>query len=451
LKRIIVSKFGGSSVENAAQIEKVKNIVSDNKNRKFIVVSAPGRDEVYRQKITDHLLNIATSGKHLAKQVSAQESQKAVLEKFSTLLLGLGLEEKTLLKELEEDFKTPLTGEAKSAFLASRGEHYNARIIAAYFTKSGIEASACLPEESGFLVSDALLCAKVLPQTYENLATLSSASGVCVIPGFYGVTPSGEIGVLSRGGSDLTGGEVAYALGAGLYENWSDVDGVYEVDPRIVQSSDVIPRLTFKEIRLLASKGFNVFHFDAMNNCKKANIPINIRNTNRPSASGTMILNERVPEEEVVGIAKLDNMAYIYLEKEGLGETVGFTQGLLSIFNRYGIKTYHYPTDKDDIAVLLKKEDLAGNINNLREEIETTLAPDTLEVVYDIAILSLVGIGMKYNASAIADAIWTLKENHIDTQMMDQGPAKISFHIGVAQQHANRALELLYEALILKK
>jgi aspartate kinase len=187
-----------------------------------------------------------------------------------------------------------------------------------------------------------------------------------------------------------------------------------------------------------------------MMGCKKRSIPINIRNTNRPSAAGTMILTERVPVEEVVGIAKLDDMAYIYLEKEGLGEEIGFTEGLLSIFNRYNINTYHYPTDKDDIAVLLSKEDLSGNINNLRAEIEEKLAPDTIEVVYDLAILSMVGIGMRNNSYAIADAVSVLKDNNIDVEMIDQGPAKISFHIGVAQHHADRALELLHTRLILE-
>ena len=187
-----------------------------------------------------------------------------------------------------------------------------------------------------------------------------------------------------------------------------------------------------------------------MINCRKRNIPINIRNTNRPSASGTMILNERVPVEEVVGIAKLDNMAYLYLEKDGLGEEIGFTEGLLGIFNKYGINTYHYPTDKDDIAVLLKKEDLSGNINNLRREIEEQLRPDRIDVVYDLAILSMVGIGMRNNSYAIADAISVLKDNHIDIEMIDQGPAKISFHIGVAQHHAESALALLHRRLILE-
>jgi len=451
VKRQIVCKFGGSSVENAQQIEKVKNIVCDNKNRKYVVVSAPGRDEKYQEKITDHLLNIASEGEQLfERKISAETSEAVVLEKFRGICRDLGTDSEELVTDLKADFKTTLTGERKKAFLSSRGEHYNARIIAEYFNKCGLETSLVLPETIGFVVSDDYLSAKVLKESYRKLESLKTEETISLMPGFYGITKEGEIAVLSRGGSDLTGGELAYSVNASLYENWSDIDGVYEADPRIIADADVVPRLTFKEIRLLSSKGFNVFHFDAMINCRKRNIPINIRNTNRPSASGTMILNERVPVEEVVGIAKLDNMAYLYLEKDGLGEEIGFTEGLLGIFNKYGINTYHYPTDKDDIAVLLKKEDLSGNINNLRREIEEQLRPDRIDVVYDLAILSMVGIGMRNNSYAIADAISVLKDNHIDIEMIDQGPAKISFHIGVAQHHAESALALLHRRLILE-
>jgi aspartate kinase len=451
VKREIVCKFGGSSVENAAQIEKVKNIVSDNKNRRYVVVSAPGRDDRYREKITDHLLNIADDGNHLSeKKITTEASEEAVTEKFQTICSDLGIDATELLESLKKDFGTELAGDRKKAFLSSRGEHYNARIIAEYFNACGLETRLVLPEEVAFTVSCDYLSAKVLPQSYPNLETLKTEERICLMPGFYGITENSDVAVLSRGGSDLTGGELAYSVNASLYENWSDIDGVYEADPRVVAKADVIPRLTFKEIRLLSSKGFNVFHFDAMVNCRKRNIPINIRNTNRPSASGTMILNERVPDEEVVGIAKLDNMAYIYLEKEGLGEEIGFTEGLLGIFNKYNINTYHYPTDKDDIAVLLSKEDLSGNINNLRSEIEERLKPDVIEVVYDLAILSMVGIGMRNNSFAIADAVSVLKNNHIDIEMVDQGPAKISFHIGVAQHYANHALQLLHQRLILE-
>ncbi|MFT7878944.1 MAG: aspartate kinase [Sulfurimonas sp.] len=451
MARSIVCKFGGSSVENATQIEKVKNIIGDNKNRKYIVVSAPGRDEKHQEKITDHLINIALEGEHLAEQkITAEMSRDAVLEKFSRICKELDIGCKGVVESLKKDFNTTLTGERKTAFFSSRGEHYNARIIAEYFNQCGLDTRLALPEEVGFMVSDDFMSAKVLDECYQNLETLKEEERICLLPGFYGITSDGDIAVLSRGGSDLTGGEVAYSINASLYENWSDIDGVYEVDPRIVSSADVVPRLTFKEIRLLSSKGFNVFHFDAMINCKRRNIPINIRNTNRPSTSGTMILNERVPAEEVVGIARLDNMAYIYLEKEGLGEEIGFTEILLGIFNKYHINTYHYPTDKDDIAILLKKKDLTGHINNLRAEIEEQLNPDNVNVVYDLAILSMVGIGMKNNSFAIVDAVSILKQNHIDIEMIDHGPAKISFHIGVAQHHADDALKLLHQHLILE-
>jgi len=373
-----------------------------------------------------------------------------VTGKFAAICSELGIDADPIMQGLGEDFATALEGDRKKAFLSSRGEHYNARIIADYFNRCGLETRLVLPEEIGFTVGGAFLSARVMAESYANLEALKEEPRICLMPGYYGITREGEVAVLSRGGSDLTGGEIAYAVNASLYENWSDIDGVYEADPRVIKEADVIPRLTFKEIRLLSSKGFNVFHFDAMTSCKKRNIPINIRNTNRPSAAGTMILNERVPEEEVVGIAKLDNMAYIYLEKEGLGEAIGFTEGLLGIFNSYGINTYHYPTDKDDIAVLLRKEDLSGNINNLRAEIEAKLEPDVIDVVYDLAILSMVGIGMRNNSYAIADAIAVLKDHHIDVEMIDQGPAKISFHIGVAQHHADRALELLHRRLILE-
>lgn len=451
MKREIVCKFGGSSVENADQIEKVINIVSDNKNRRYVVVSAPGRDDKYREKITDHLINIADNGEHLAdRKIASKTSEQVVIRKFGTICTDLGIDAGALMENLKQDFRTKLTGDKKKAFLSSRGEHYNARIIAEYFNTCGVETRLVLPEEIGFMLTDDYLNAKVLPQSYPNLESLKTEERICLMPGFYGITENGDVAVLSRGGSDLTGGEAAYSLNASLYENWSDIDGVYEADPRVIAKADVIPRLTFKEIRLLSSKGFNVFHFDAMINCRKRNIPINIRNTNRPSASGTMILNERVPVEEVVGIARLDNMAYIYLEREGLGEELGFTEGLLSIFNKYNINTYHYPTDKDDIAVLLSKDDLCGTINNLCAEIEEQLQPDVIDVVYDLSILSMVGIGMRNNSYAIANAVSVLKDNHIDIEMIDQGPAKISFHIGVAQHHADLALELLHEHLILE-
>ncbi|MGM0534070.1 MAG: aspartate kinase [Campylobacterota bacterium] len=448
MSKQIVCKFGGSSVENATQIKKVVNIVKENSQRRFVVVSAPGKDEKYGVKITDHLLNISNSDHLGDEDISADQSKKCVIEKFETLLKDLKVEDKELISDLKKDLETKLTGEKREAFLASRGEKYNARVIADYMNKTGIKTKLVLPEEIGFMLSKEYLNAKILKETYKNFEKLKNETDICLMPGFYGITNDGDVAVLSRGGSDLTGGELAYSVNASMYENWSDIDGVYDSDPRIVEKADVVQRLTFKEIRMLSSKGFNVFHFDAMVNCKKRNIPINIRNTNKPSASGTMILTDRVPMEHIVGIAQLNDMAYVYVEKDGISDETGFTEKLLSIFNRYKIKTHYYPTDKDDIAVLISQDDLEGHINNLKQDIETELDPDVIDVVYNLSILSAVGIGIKDDTTIIADAILALKDNNIEIEMMDQSPAKISFQIAVNSQHADIALKVLHDKLI---
>ncbi len=447
----IVCKFGGSSVADAGQVDKVRRIVAQDGRRRFVVVSAPGRSRPGQEKVTDHLLNLATDGRHFLEQrktTSPSESRSTIVERFSALARELGIDGRSILESLDRDLDTDLDGDRRIAFLASRGEHYNARIIAAYFDKCGMNARVRLPEEFGFLVDGSHLNASVCKEAYANIAGLEDSDGVVVIPGFYGVTLEGEIAVFSRGGSDLTGGEIACGVAAASYENWTDVSGVIEADPRIIPEARAIPRLTFKEIRLLSSKGVNVFHLDAMLNCRRRKIPIHIRNTNRPDEPGTVILNERVPEEGVVGLARLDNIAYIFLQKDALSEQLGFTAELLAIFQQFGINTYHYPTDKDDIAVLVDQSDLKGNINELRRTIERRLAPDFMEVVYNQAIITPVGLGLKNNSYPIVDAITALGSEHIPIEMIDQSPSKICFHVSVSQAVADDALRILYRALI---
>jgi aspartate kinase len=452
-----VCKFGGSSVKDASQIRKVIDIVKSDKERKVVVVSAPGRDEDFDQKITDHLLNFATEGKHLGEQfidVSAKQSFEAIVKKFEKLCDDLGVQKKEIIESLKNDLKnTKLKDEKLEAYCLSRGEHYNAKVIEKFMKKSNLNVKLMLPEDFGFILSEEFRDGKVLPKTYDNVEKTFDFkdADIYLIPGFYGVTQNNEIAVMSRGGSDLTGGELAYALDADLYENWTDTNGVYEVDPRIISDANVIPRLTFKELRLLSSKGFNVFHFNAMLNCKKSKIPINIRNTNNPEHEGTMILNERVPMEDLVGIAKLDNMASIHIQKDMLADEIGFTAELLKIFGEFNINTYHYPTDKDDIAILVEQEDLKGDINNLRRQIEKRLKTDNLFITYNLSIITIVGIGLKENTFAIVDAINALKQNNLSFEMFDMSPSKISFHLGISSNLADAALKTLYESLLKKE
>jgi len=448
---MIVSKFGGSSVANGGQIEKIRRIVTADARRRFVVVSAPGKDADESEKVTDHLFNIATEGSHFksrGKDISPKESRDRVVGKFRTLVNDLAIKGDDIIDDLESDLTSNISDKKRIDFFASRGEHYNAKVITRYFKAKGINAQLMLPEDIGFLVSDRFGNAKVLPGTHANLRLSLNEDAVCIIPGYYGITLKGDLAVLSRGGSDLTGGEVAYAMEATSYENWTDTDGVYQVDPRIIPEASVVPELTYKEIRLLSSRGFNVFHFDAMISCKNRNIPINIRNTNNPNAPGTRIVNNRKATETAVGIGRMDNIAYVYIEKDMIGETIGFTKELLDIFRDYSINTHHYPSDLDDISVIVDQKDLTGKAEDLISTIKKNLNPNFLEINYDLCLLSPVGIGMKNTPGVLAKAATAMYKENINIEIVDQGPSQLSFHFGIHQRHADKGIHALYGTLL---
>jgi len=448
---MIVCKFGGSSVANAEQIEKVRRIVISDEKRRFVVVSAPGKDAMDSEKVTDHLFNIATDGNHFriqGKDVSAKESYDRVVGKFRSLIDHLAIEGDDIIDDLESDLTSNISDNKRNDFFASRGEHYNAKVIARYFRTKGMNVQLMLPEDIGFLVSDRFGNAKVLPGTHANLHLSLRDDAINIIPGYYGITLKGDIAVMSRGGSDLTGGEVAYAVEAQCYENWTDTDGVYQVDPRIIPDAAVIPELTYKEIRLLSSRGFNVFHFDAMISCKNRKIPINIRNTNNPSADGTKIVTKREATETAVGIGRMDNLAYVYIEKDMIGETIGFTKELLDIFKNYSINTHHYPSDMDDISVIVDQKDLSGKADDLTNTIKKNLTPNFIDINYNLCLLSPVGIGMKDTPGVLASAATALFKENINIEIVDQGPSQLSFHFGILQKYADTGLKALYKSLL---
>ncbi|MBW2977211.1 aspartate kinase [Candidatus Woesearchaeota archaeon] len=448
----IVSKFGGSSLANARQIDAVREIVESDPRRRFVVLSAPGTDDEHKTKVTDSLLNIATDGEHFRKKgksISAKESHDYVVNRFGRIITDLGIEGNDLMENLRRDLQNPIEGKKRADFFASRGEHYHAQIIARYFKKRGLSAIVRLPEDVGLFVSNNFGNAKVLPISYSNLEKLKLEQGIVVFPGFYGITEDKDVAVFSRGGSDLTGGELAFAINTSLYENWTDTDGIYQADPRLITDAKVIPRLTYKEIRILAAKGFNVFHYGAMLNCKNRNIPINVRNTNNPSAPGTMIVSERVPEETVVGIARLDDVASVYIEKDMMDEEIGFTHDLLKIFKEYEVSTHHYPTDIDDIAVLVAQKDLVGKANDVRAAIERRMNPDRIEMTYNLSIVSPVGIGMKGHPEVEAIATTALAKRSIVPIVSTKSPAQISHIFAVEGYNADNALHALYDAFLM--
>ena len=451
MKNIIVSKFGGSSVANAAQIERVRRIVESDPDRRFVIVSAPGKYASDSEKVTDHLFNIATEGEHFkarGKGIGSKESHDRVVGKFTNLIKELAIDGDDIIEDLKADLHSTIEGRKRMDFFASRGEHYSAKVIDRYFRKKGLSSVVKLPEDIGFLVSERFGNAKVLPGTHVNLKESLTDDCIMIIPGYYGITLKGDIAVLSRGGSDLTGGDVAYSVDASLYENWTDTDGIFQVDPRLIPEAAVIPELTYKEIRLLSSRGFNVFHFDAMINCKNKNIPINIRNTNNPDAPGTMIVSSCVPRETVVGIARLDGLAYVYIEKDMIGETIGFTKELLDIFKDFNINTHHYPSDRDDIAVIVDQVDLTGKVDDITSLIRKQLNPDFIDIQSNLCLLSPVGSGMKDTPGVLAKAAEALYREGINIEVVDQGPSQMSFHFGINQEHGERGLRALYMAML---
>jgi len=434
---------------NAGQIDTVRGIVESDPRRRFIVLSAPGTDAENKIKVTDSLLNVATDGDHFrkkGKEISGKESHDYVINRFGKIITDLGIDGKDLMDNLRRDIQNPIEGKKRADFYASRGEHFHAQIIARYFKKRGLNAIAKLPEDVGLFVSNNFGNAKVLPASYKNLEKLKHEEGIVTFPGFYGMTEEGDVAVFSRGGSDYSGGELAYALHVSKYENWKDVDGVFQTDPRLITDAKVIPTLTYKEIRLLSLKGFNVFHYGAMISCNEKNIPINIKNTDNPSVPGTMIVSERVPQEIVVGIARLDDLASIYVEKDMIDEEVGFTSDFMGILKEYGIPTHDYPTDVDDIAIVVDQKDLVGKANDLKATIQERLNPNTIEITYNLSMVNPVGIGMKGHPEVEVIAARALADWGIVSFGSHKSPNQISHKFTVRDYDANAALESLYNA-----
>lgn len=319
-----VCKFGGSSVADASQIKKVKAILDSDKERTIVVVSAPGKRFSGDDKVTDMLLSCAEM---VQKGLSSKEKFEDVKNRYRDIAEGLGLGRDVIDEELQTVYKT-IEGGSGRDYAASRGEHLNAKLIAKYLGWNYIETEECIVIGENN---------KIENESYSNLAFLIENGKKYVIPGFYGRSPSGDVRCFSRGGSDITGAIAARAVMADVYENWTDVSGVYSSDPRFVKSAHVIPALSYKMVRELSEVGASVFHEEAIAPVVEVNIPINIRNTNSPEDAGTIIGKE--PEEKgVVGVSAKGGLSKIYVRKLMFFKESGIRHKILSLMHIYGIK-----------------------------------------------------------------------------------------------------------------
>lgn len=444
-----VVKFGGSSVANAEQVAKIIDIVTADADRRIVVVSAPGKRSSGDTKVTDLLIKLADTvlagGDH-------EEQLMAVVERYAEIQRDLKLS-KAVVQTIEADLRGRIATRGANNLqfmdtMKAAGEDNSAKVIAEAFTKKGFPAKYINPGESGMLLSDEFGNAEVLPESYGKLASLKDETDIVVFPGFFGCTKAGEVATFPRGGSDITGAILAAAVKADVYENFTDVDSVYAMDPRIVSGAPAIELMTYREMRELAYAGFGVFHDEAIVPAVRANIPICIKNTNRPSAPGTLIAPKRsYAERVVVGISSAAGFCAIYIDKYMMNREVGFGRRLLQILEDEDISFEHTPSGIDNLSVILQSAQLpVQKEQRVVARINAELKPDAVTVEHGLALLMVVGEGMHYTVGMAARATAALSEAGVNIEMINQGASEISIMFGVKEADRQQAVQALGKA-----
>ncbi len=441
-----VVKFGGSSVANAEQISKIIRIVSSDSDRRIVVVSAPGKRFKKDTKVTDLLIELA--GEVLAGN-DYEAAFAAVVERYAEIQRGLGLSE-AIVATIEEDLRGRILdrGAINEQFMDSMkasGEDNNAKVITEAFIHAGIPAVYLHPGEAGMLLSDEFGNAEILPESFATLAALREMDKVIVFPGFFGVTKAGEVATFPRGGSDITGAILAAAVKADVYENFTDVDSVYAMDPRLVPNAPAIERMTYREMRELSYAGFGVFHDEAILPAVHAEIPICIKNTNRPEAPGTRVtLTREVGTQVVSGIASSDGFCSISINKYMMNREVGFGRRLLQILEEEGVPYEHTPSGIDSISIILKSSELCAEKESLIvERIHAELAPDFVDIEHGLALLMLVGEGMHFVLGNAAQATTALGNAGVNIEMINMGASEISIMFAVKEKDRKKSIQAL--------
>ncbi|MCI5898437.1 MAG: aspartate kinase [Firmicutes bacterium] len=434
---IKVAKFGGSSLADAIQMNKVKEIIESDPARRYVVVSAPGKRFDGDNKITDLLYLCKT---HIDHNIEYGQVFQVIQDRFRAIELNLGVDA-NLEKEFEEIDRNLREG-ASADYIASRGEYLNAKLVAAYLGYDMVDtAGLVLFDERGHFLDEA---------TNEKLKEVVKQHPKAVFPGFYGSYPDGRIKTFSRGGSDITGSLVARAAGAEVYENWTDVSGFMVADPRIVKNPKPIDTVTYLELRELSYMGASVLHEDAIYPARAMNIPINIRNTNDPEHPGTIILADAPLDNDqiIAGIAGSKDYIAISLYKNMMNSEVGFIRRCLSILEDYGVAVEHLPSGIDTLSVVLSSKSVEGKLADILDEIERRLAPDRIDVYEDLALIATVGRGMNRRRGTSAMLFGALGEAGVNIRMIDQGSSELSIIVGVEMRDFETAVRAIYDAFV---
>lgn len=435
----IVTKFGGSSLADASQIKKVKDILFSSEDRRYCVVSASGKRNKDDDKITDLLISLHNNKNDSKRQKEIFEKIKS---RYVDIIKNLGISY-DIAKELDyilSESKNKTTRD----YLASRGEYLSAKILSMYFDATFLDMQGLIIFDDDKRI-EYETSFKNIKNAIEKIEK-ENLNKKIIIPGFYGSTKDGEIVTFSRGGSDITGAIVARAVEANLYENWTDVSGVMFEDPRVVDSAPTIEYVTYTELRELSYMGANVLHEETVYPVSKVGIPINILNTNSPSDKGTMIMANIpsiVKRRVVTGIAGKKGFTSILLQKTLMNEEVGFVARLLRIFEKAKISVEHCPTGIDTISIIVRSELLKEKENEVIEEIKKEMKPDVLNVEEGLSIIAIVGEGMVYHKEITYEIFKCMHDANIGVKMIDLGSSGINVIIGVNDSDYEKTLVTL--------
>ena len=435
MKKVV--KFGGSSLASAEQFEKVGEIIHADKERAFVVPSAPGKRNPDDTKVTDMLYEcyaLAEEDKNFKTEL------KAIKDRYQEIIDGLKL--KITLDEefkvIEKNFKE----KAGSNYAASRGEYLNGIVIAAYLGFEFIDAAdVILFDPNGEFNAEA---------TNTKLRERLKGMEAAVIPGFYGAYEDGTVKTFSRGGSDITGSIVARAIKANVYENWTDVSGILIADPNIIYKPEGIETITYKELRELSYMGFNVLHEDAIFPVRREGIPINIRNTNAPEDNGTWIVEStcQKPKYVITGIAGKKGFCSVNIDKDMMNSEIGFGRKVLQAFEENGISFEHVPSGIDTMTVFVHQDEFMHKEQKVVSGIHRLAEPDRIEIEGDLALIAVVGRGMKSTRGTAGRIFSALAHANVNVKMIDQGSSELNIIIGVANSDFETAIKAIYDIFV---
>ncbi len=433
-----VCKFGGTSMANTETIIKVAEVCKSDKDRRYIIVSAPGKRDTGDIKVTDSLY---ACFKAAQERGECEEEMNVIRKRFADIEAGLDIDIDSSAQI--EDIERNVLKNGTADYIASRGEYLSAQVLAAYLGYEFVDTKDLIKfNDNGELMLD---------YSADLLRKRLSKVKYAVLPGFYGSDAEGNVKTFSRGGSDITGAIVANAMGAEIYENWTDVDGFLTADPRIVAKPEKISFMSYKELRELSYMGAEVLHPESVFPVRLAGIPINIRNTFNPEHPGTMIVpSNKLPKEHkiITGIAGKKGFTIINIEKDLMNTEIGFGRKVLSVLECEGIPWEHMPSGIDTLSVVLRDELILGKMQRIINNIRESTQADNVEIHSGLSLIAIVGHNMASRQGTAQNVFEALAYNHINVRMIDQGSSELNIIVGVDTFDYEKAINAIYHAFM---